>query len=121
MSIAKCPYCGSTTPEIMHAFEELKTNAVNDVSIVRQMSSINDTELNRLRRDVGFWIDQVGREQAKVIALEKELILEQTRLNWLDQNCSFVADESYIIGPYKVGELRKLADDGIEIDNGYTI
>lgn len=35
------------------------------------------------------------------------------RLNWLDQHCAFVADSEFRIGPYKVGELRKMADDGI--------
>jgi len=38
------------------------------------------------------------------------------RLDWLDKHCSFVADEPYRIGPYKVGELRKMADDGLETD-----
>lgn len=36
------------------------------------------------------------------------------RLDWLDQHCAFVADSQFNIGPYKIGELRKMADDGIE-------
>lgn len=38
------------------------------------------------------------------------------RLDWLDKHCAFVADSEYCIGPYKIGELRKMADDGIGID-----
>jgi hypothetical protein len=30
-----------------------------------------------------------------------------------DKHCSFVADAEYNLGPFKVGELRKLADAGI--------
>lgn len=41
---------------------------------------------------------------------------DKERLDWLDQHTSFVADGEYCIGPYKVGDLRKMADDGIEID-----
>ena len=43
-------------------------------------------------------------------------IMENTdkeRLDWLDWHCSFVASDPYVIGPYKLGELRKMADDGI--------
>lgn len=38
------------------------------------------------------------------------------RLDWLDAHCSFVADHPYAIGPFKVGELRKMADAGLAID-----
>lgn len=41
---------------------------------------------------------------------------DEKRLNWLDLHTAFVADGEYIIGPYKKGELRKMADDGIAID-----
>lgn len=34
-------------------------------------------------------------------------------LDWLDHHCSFVADPEYKIGPYKVGDLRKMAKEGI--------
>ncbi len=42
--------------------------------------------------------------------------LETERIDWMDKHCSFVCDEEYNIGPYKIGELRKMADDGIRID-----
>jgi hypothetical protein len=38
------------------------------------------------------------------------------RLDWLDKHCAFVADHEYNIGPFKVGELRKMADAGISAD-----
>lgn len=41
---------------------------------------------------------------------------DKERLDWLDQHAAFVADPEYTIGPYKIGELRKMADDGIAID-----
>jgi hypothetical protein len=41
---------------------------------------------------------------------------ERERLDWLDHHCAFVADSEYSIGPYRIGELRKMADDGIQID-----
>jgi len=41
---------------------------------------------------------------------------DKERLDWLDQHTAFVADGEYIIGSYKIGELRKMADDGIAID-----
>lgn len=39
---------------------------------------------------------------------------EKARLDWLDRHCAFVADPEFNIGPYKVGELRNMADDGIK-------
>ena len=41
---------------------------------------------------------------------------DKERLNWLDLHTAFVADEEYVIGPYKRGELHKMADDGIAKD-----
>lgn len=38
------------------------------------------------------------------------------RLDWLDKHCAFVADHEYSIGPFEVGELRKMADAGIAAD-----
>jgi hypothetical protein len=43
-------------------------------------------------------------------------MLETRRLNWLDEHCSFVANYDYNLGPFKIGELRKLADAGIAED-----
>lgn len=43
----------------------------------------------------------------------EKMQLESKRLDWIDWNCSFVASAPYVIGPYKLGELRKMADDGI--------
>lgn len=48
--------------------------------------------------------------------LIKEIEKDQNRLNWLDLHTNLVADGEYVIGPYKIGELRKMADDGIAID-----
>lgn len=53
----------------------------------------------------------------KILQLEKELTLERKRLDWLDKHCSFVADYDYNLGPFAVGELRKLADAGIAVDS----
>lgn len=44
------------------------------------------------------------------------LALEVQRMNWLDAHCSFVAGDKYNLGPFRVGELRKLADAGIAAD-----
>lgn len=41
---------------------------------------------------------------------------DSQRLDWIDKNASFVCNDPYKIGPYKVGELRKMADDGIAFD-----
>jgi hypothetical protein len=38
------------------------------------------------------------------------------RLDWLDRHCAFVADHEYNIGPFKIGELREMADAGIAAD-----
>lgn len=43
-------------------------------------------------------------------------ITDTERLDWLDRHCAFVADPEYKIGPYKVGELRLMADEGILTD-----
>lgn len=48
----------------------------------------------------------------------KELALERKRMDWLDNHCSFVADYDYNIGPFKVGELRRMAEAGLAIDEG---
>jgi len=53
--------------------------------------------------------------KAEVARLEEQ-VKDTERLNWIDQNASFVCNEPYRIGPYKVGELRKMADDGIAQD-----
>lgn len=42
--------------------------------------------------------------------------LDSSRLDWLDQHCAFVADGEYKIGPFKIGELRQLADAGMAQD-----
>ena len=42
-----------------------------------------------------------------------ELFKDKKRLDWIDKNASFVCNEPYRIGPYGIGELRKMADDGI--------
>ena len=53
-------------------------------------------------------------EQAALLSQKGEALrLESRRINWLDWHCCFVASEPYCIGPYKLGELRKMADDGI--------
>ena len=56
------------------------------------------------------WEGRAIKAEARIKTLEKD----SQRLDWLDHNASFVADEKFCIGPYKVGELRKMADDGIE-------
>lgn len=53
---------------------------------------------------------------AETEAGERTSITDSKRLNWLDQHCAFVADSEYALGPYKIGELRKLADAGILTD-----
>lgn len=60
-------------------------------------------------------------EQAKAIIrdlnttrTERDQYLAE--LKWLDKNCSFVADAKYNLGPFQVGELRKLAQAGIAAD-----
>ena len=40
---------------------------------------------------------------------------DKVRLDWLDAHCSFVADQEFNIGPFKIGELRKMADAGIAL------
>ena len=44
----------------------------------------------------------------------RQLDRERARLDWLDYNCSFVADSHFNLGPFKPGQLRELADAGIK-------
>lgn len=37
-------------------------------------------------------------------------------MDWLDRHCSFVADSGYNLGPFKVGQLRLLAQAGLAAD-----
>ena len=56
------------------------------------------------------------KAQEDIAVLNGRLALAKTetaRLDWLDAHAAFVADEPFRIGPYKIGELRKMADDGI--------
>lgn len=53
--------------------------------------------------------------QPKCKKLEEKL-KDKERLDWLDLHTAFVADGEYLIGPYKKGELRKMADDGLAAD-----
>lgn len=46
--------------------------------------------------------------------LHEMLMLERKRLDWLDKHCSFVADAEFNFGPFKVGQLRDLADAGLK-------
>jgi len=39
---------------------------------------------------------------------------DSERLDWLDLHSTFVADGEFNIGPFKVGELREMADAGIK-------
>ncbi len=62
---------------------------------------------------------EIKKLRATIAAQAKEierLDEDRKRLNWLDLHTAFVADGEYRIGPYKRGELRKMADDGIAID-----
>lgn len=110
-----------------HIDKKIDTGVVDFQGIALPFISAKSTEIAELRAEIMHTCGNMTRNDNKaipyqignkVIALEKELDLETARLNWLDKNCSFVADEAYIIGPYKVGQLRQMADDGIEIDNG---
>jgi hypothetical protein len=71
-------------------------------------------------RRVGWtedWQEEHDRAEAAEKSLaesRKALRLSEDRLNWLDWHCSFFASEPYRIGPYKEGQLRQMADDGIE-------
>lgn len=53
----------------------------------------------------------------RVAMLESQLSMDSLRLDWLDLHCSFVADCEYCLGPFKVGQLRELADAGLGVDN----
>lgn len=54
----------------IHKESNMKTNAVNNVSMianeVRSKSSTRLTELEKLRRDIGFWQDQYRRLEEKM-------------------------------------------------------
>ena len=70
------------------------------------------------------WITDDGRCLLCADSYHKQRISELTilcetlyaEMNWLDQNCSFVADAKYNVGPFKVGELRLLAQAGLKAD-----
>lgn len=64
----------------------------------------------------GLILEELGRKNESLQAENEELSEDRKRLNWLDLHTAFVADGEYRIGPYKIGELRKMADDGIAID-----
>lgn len=49
-------------------------------------------------------------------ATDDELRQLRREMDWLDDHCSFVADHPYRLGPFKRGELRKLAQAGIAAD-----
>lgn len=49
--------------------------------------------------------------------LREALRQEADRLDWLDWHCSFVANEHYNIGPFREGQLRTMADEGIRQQN----
>jgi hypothetical protein len=57
----------------------------------------------------------VERDLQESERLRKDLELERMRLDWLDYHCSFVADDCFNLGPFKPGELRKLADAGMKV------
>lgn len=64
----------------------------------------------------GIAVKTLEEKLATAEAALREARKDGERLDWLDHHCSFVADEPYKIGPYRIGQLRNMADDGIAID-----
>lgn len=77
---------------------------------LRSITQEKERELSQLK-------ESFAQAQLELGGLEALFKKESERLDWLDQHTSFVADEKYNIGPYKVGGLRAMADDGIEADH----
>jgi len=59
---------------------------------------------------------QIESNTRRIEWLRVELRREKARLDWLDLNCSFVADSHFNLGPFKPGQLRELADAGMKAD-----
>jgi len=97
-----CPKCGFVLQKnILHT---------GDGSISADTSPLN----NKCPNDGVLMRPFTWREANE--ELFNELVKERSRLNWLDQHCSFVADHEYCLGPFKVGQLRELADAGLAED-----
>ncbi len=76
-----------------------------------------------------FWINHREIASFEAVSLEaamglerrlnevtKELEQYKKEMHWLDHHCAFVADYEYKLGPFKIGELRLLAQAGIKAD-----
>lgn len=59
---------------------------------------------------------RVTQWESATLPIAKVADEEAKRLDWLDRNCRFVANSEYNIGPYKIGQLRQMADAGIAAD-----
>lgn len=97
-----CSTCGFTLQKsVLH---------VKDGSVRADNSPLNNVCPNdgKLMRPMTWREANEGIFNAYIKAMKQ--------LDWLDRNCSFVADAGYNLGPFKIGELRKLADAGIAED-----
>lgn len=97
-----CPKCKfSLTKSIMSA-------------TTGQVGSDNSPLNEICPNDGTFMVPETYKMRCYGLSAVCEQLIDE--MSWLDQHCSFVADAKYNLGPFKVGELRKLARAGIEID-----
>ena len=86
--------------------------AANPKAILDLIGRVRDLEADVITERIKWSkaaVDVIAELTHKTEALE----LAELRLDWLDHHTAFVADGEYNIGPYKIGELRKMADAGI--------
>lgn len=79
------------------------------------ISYASQVEELKKEKNTWKWIARFMELENLVVQIQ-DLKLDKQRLDWLDFHTSFVPDEIYRIKPYKVGELRQMADDGLKID-----
>ena len=91
-------------------------SVLNEAEECRKRTSAAEKSLFEVRQLLDHKNQTANTFMAQVNKLQAELATERERLDWLDQHCSFVADAKYNLGPFKVGELRKLADAGRAAD-----
>lgn len=104
-------------PEMPGAFRCPKCNFTLQTNVLSPTGVFADTRLRAPERcpNDNTIMEPLTWRQANE-ELYQQLVIEMQRLNWLDVHCSFVADSEYCLGPFKIGELRQLADAGIAED-----
>ena len=86
---------------------------------MRSKSASYETDIQKLQRDVGFWQDQVGREQEKVQKLEAKLTTLTSVLRMAEEALDNYGqhEKDCLCAQYQAG--RPTADGGYETLFGF--